>query len=89
MATWYIINGNLPFLEEFPPMEKIDDLPNIIGRSVWRIKNGELPFKSYFPPMYKVVEEGTNLYFGNKLIKKIFFGDTKIKAVYNGDTKIF
>lgn len=89
MATWYIIDGNLPFLEEFPPMEKINDIPNIIERSVWRIKDGELPFKSYFPPMYTVVIEEDKLYYRNGLTKKIYLGDTKITAVYKGDTRIF
>lgn len=84
MATWYIIDGSLPFLEEFPAMPTIDDAP----ATVWRITDGELPYKIQFPKMYKV-STGSKLYFGNKLIKKIFFGDTKIKSLYNGDTKIF
>ena len=38
MATWYIIDGELPFLEEFPPMPTIDDAPD----SLWKIVDGEL-----------------------------------------------
>lgn len=47
MATWYIVDGNLPFLEEFPTMPSVDDAP----LSVWRIVNGNLPFKMQFPTM--------------------------------------
>lgn len=47
MATWYIVDGNLPYLEEFPPMPSIDDAPN----SLWKIIDGDLPFKSAFPQM--------------------------------------
>lgn len=45
MATWYIIDGDLPFLEEFPDMFSISDAPN----SVWRIINDSLPYKLSFP----------------------------------------
>ena len=84
MATWYIVDGNLPYLEEFPQMYGIDDAPN----SLWKIIDGDLPFKSLFPKMYGI-GTGSKLYKGNRLIKKIYLGDTKIKAVYNGGTKIF
>lgn len=47
MATWYIVDGNLPFLYEFPEMKVIEDAP--LG--VWRIVDGELPFKLSFPEM--------------------------------------
>ena len=47
MSTWYIVDGNLPFLYEFPEMKVIEDAP----LSVWRINDGELPFKLSFPEM--------------------------------------
>ena len=83
MATWYIIDGDLPFLEEFPAMPTIDDAP----ATIWRITDGDLPYKIQFPKMYKV-SAGSKLYFGSRIIKKIYLGDTKIKSLYNGDTKI-
>lgn len=49
MADWYIIDGDLPFLEDFPelPDPPINDAP----LSVWRIVNGDLPYKLTFPDM--------------------------------------
>lgn len=47
MSTWYIVDGNLPYLNEFPEMKVIDDAP----LSVWRIVDGGLPFKLSFPEM--------------------------------------
>lgn len=52
MADWYIVDGNLPFLYEFPEMEVIDDAP----LSVWRINDGELPFKLSFPEMKGITD---------------------------------
>ena len=45
MATWYIIDGDLPYLNEFPDMSSISDAPN----SVWRITDNSLPYKLSFP----------------------------------------
>jgi len=84
MAEWKIIDGNLPFIDEFPQMYHVDDAP----ATFWRIKDGDLPYRLAFPKMYKV-SAGSKLYFGNKHVKKIFFGDIIIKSLYNGDTKIF
>ena len=50
MSTWYIVDGNLPYLEEFPIMQGIDDVP----LSVWRIVDGELPFKLQYPEMFGI-----------------------------------
>ena len=85
MATWKIIDGGLPFLDEFPQMYNIDDAPS----SFWKIKDGDLPYRMAFPKMYTVRIEGDKLYYRNGLTKKIYLGDTNIKAVYKGDTKIF
>ena len=52
MADWYIVDGNLPYLNEFPTMHSIDDAP----LSVWRIVDGELPFKNQFPEMKGITD---------------------------------
>lgn len=51
MATWYITDGDLPFLEEFPENpERIDDTPNVL----WRIIDGDDPFRLMFPDVYTI-----------------------------------
>ena len=45
MATWYISDGDLPFLNEFPEMKEVDDAP----LSFWKIINGNLPFRNFAP----------------------------------------
>lgn len=54
MADWYIIDGDLPFLEDFPelPDPPIDDAP----ASVWKIVDGDPPFKEAFPRMYGITD---------------------------------
>lgn len=47
---WKIIDGNLPFLSEFPQMYGIDDAPS----SFWKIINGNLPFRTSFPQMHVI-----------------------------------
>lgn len=51
---WKIIDGNLPFLSEFPQTYTIDDAPAIF----WRIVDGNLPFRSAgYPQMYNSIDE--------------------------------
>lgn len=71
MATWYIIDGDLPFLEEFPQLYPIDDAPSVL----WRIINGELPFKLAFPSMYDVNDAPLGLW-------RIKDGDLPYKAMF-------
>lgn len=52
MATWYITNGNLPYLNEFPDMPVINDAPNLVRR----ITNGSLPIKLAFPKNYGITD---------------------------------
>lgn len=58
MATWYIIDGNLPFLEEFSSLYQIDDAP----LSLWKIADGDLPFKNGFPQIYVVDDAPPSLW---------------------------
>lgn len=58
MATWYIIDGDLPFLEEFPSLYQIDDAP----LSLWKIADGDLPFKNGFPQIYVVDDAPPSLW---------------------------
>lgn len=71
MATWYIVDGNLPYLEEFPPMPSIDDAPN----SLWKIIDGDLPFKSAFPQMHTIDDAPLVLW-------KIIDGDLPFKSLF-------
>ena len=49
MSEWKIIDGNDPFLDEFPPIYTINDTPN----SFWKIIDGDDPFRLAFPEMPK------------------------------------
>jgi predicted phage tail component-like protein len=71
MATWYITDGDLPFLEEFPQLYLIDDAPN----SLWKIIDGDLPFKSSFPQMHTIDDAPSVLW-------KIIDGDLPFKSLF-------
>ena len=47
---WYIIDGNLPYREQFPQMETVSEVPT----NVWKQIDGELPKKATFPTMYTI-----------------------------------
>lgn len=49
MSEWKIIDGNDPFLDEFPPIYTVNDTPN----SFWKIIDGDDPFRLAFPQMPK------------------------------------
>ena len=49
MSEWKIIDGDDPFLDEFPPIYTINDTPN----SFWKIIDGDDPFRLAFPEMPK------------------------------------
>lgn len=54
MPTWYIKDGNLPYLEEFPHMyDKINEYPD----SLWRIKDVDLPYRKSFVEMPKSIDD--------------------------------
>lgn len=99
MATWYINDGDLPFLNEFPEMKEIDDAP----LSFWKIINGNLPFRN-FSPMHTVddaplafwrIVDG-DLPFRVQFPKmykvsagsKLYLGNKLIKKIFFGDIKI-
>lgn len=44
-VVWSIIDGNLPYLDEFPDREEIEYTSDVL----WRISNGDLPYKKAFP----------------------------------------
>ena len=51
MADWKIINGNLPFKDEFPTRPtSFDDYPDWI----WHKVADELPYKVMFPARYAI-----------------------------------
>lgn len=59
MAEWKIIDGDLPFLDTFPQLYTIDDVPV----SFWRIIDGELPFRpSLFPSIYTIDDAPNTLW---------------------------
>ena len=72
MATWYITDGDLPFLEEFPHLYQIDDAP----LSLWKIVDGDLPFKNGFPQVYTVDDAPDSLW-------KIIDGDLPFKSLFS------
>lgn len=49
MADWKIVNGNLPFKDDFPDLYTINEYPD----ALWRIDD-DLPYKTMFPPMYEI-----------------------------------
>lgn len=71
MAEWKIVDGNLPYLEEFPQMHDIDDAPS----SLWRIIDGNLPFKLIFPEMHSIDDAPSSLW-------KIVDGDLPFKSIF-------
>ena len=71
MATWYITDGDLPFLEEFPQLHQINDAP----LALWKIIDGNLPFKNSFPQMYVVDDAPNSLW-------KIVDGDLPFKSLF-------
>ena len=58
MATWHIIDGNLPYLEEFPSMHSIDNSP----LEIWKIIDSDLPFKIPFSQMYTINDAPTSVW---------------------------
>lgn len=71
MATWYIIDGDLPFLEEFPQLYQIDDAPS----ALWKIIDGDLPFKYSFPQMHSIDDAPDSLW-------KIVDGELPFKSLF-------
>ena len=55
---WKIIDGNLPFLSEFPQMYTVNEPL----ASFWDIIDGALPFRPSFPQMYTVDDVPTSFW---------------------------
>ena len=71
MATWYITDGDLPYLNEFPDMFSVSDAPN----SLWRIIDDSLPYKLSFPQIYEINDAPT-------LVWRITNGSLPTKLVF-------
>lgn len=57
MADWKIVNGNLPFKDDFPDLYTINEYPE----SLWRIDD-DLPYKTMFPEMYAIDDAPESLW---------------------------
>lgn len=68
---WYIIDGNLPYREQFPQMETVSEVPT----NVWKQVDGELPKKATFPTMYTINDAPT-------LMWLIIEGDLPFKRIF-------
>lgn len=58
MAAWYINDGSLPYLQEFPELLDINDFPD----SIWKIVNGNLPYKVSFPQLSDIDDAPNSLW---------------------------
>lgn len=58
MATWYIRDGNLPYLQEFPELLEFNDAPD----SLWKIVNGKLPYRIVFPQLNDIDDAPNSLW---------------------------
>lgn len=57
MATWYIKDGDIPYLEEFPEMSEFNGYPD----GLWRIVDGDIPFRN-FPEMCDIDDAPDSLW---------------------------
>lgn len=46
-TTWSIVDGNLPYLNDFPTQYAVE----YISDGLWQIDNGELPYRISFPQL--------------------------------------
>lgn len=71
MADWKIINGNLPFKDDFAQRATgFDDYPV----ALWRKVENELPYKSVFPIMYIIDDAPLSIWkINNGLPYKVSF----------------
>lgn len=50
MSEWKIIDGNLPFIDEFPQSYEMNDVPV----TLWRIIDDQLPKRTAFPAVHMI-----------------------------------
>lgn len=97
---WKIIDGDLPYLDEFPQMYTVNEPL----ASFWDIIDGALPFRPSFPQMYTVDDAPVSFWRikdGNipyrlafpKMYKvsagtKLYYGNDLIKKIFLGDIKV-
>ncbi len=59
MADWKIIDGNPPYLDDFPTIAtKIDEYPN----TFWRMADGDMPYKTSYPVMHPLDDAPSSLW---------------------------
>ena len=58
MDEWKIIDGNLPFLDEFPQAYELNSAPI----TLWNITDGNLPFRFAFPQSYLINDAPASLW---------------------------
>lgn len=56
---WYIEDGDLPYRDQFPEKETIEEYPV----NVWKITDGELPDKASFPLMRGITDAPSRIWF--------------------------
>lgn len=82
MAAWYIRDGDIPYLNEFPEMiSAITDGPNI----KWHSKYGNIPYQPAFPDTIKFTDAPLSMWImndGNIPYKSIFPKMYKIRPIH-------
>ena len=58
-VTWYITDGNLPFLNEFP----IRYDAQYTSDALWQIDDGSLPYKKPFPQLTGFTDSPNKIWF--------------------------
>lgn len=71
MSDWKIVNGSLPFKDDFAPRATgFDEYPI----ALWRKAENELPYKSMFPTKYTIDDAPLSIWkIGNRLPYKVSF----------------
>lgn len=59
---WYIEDGDLPYRDQFPEKETIEDYPV----NVWKIADGELPDKAAFAQMHGISDAPSRIWFSKE-----------------------
>lgn len=59
---WYIEDGDLPYRDQFPEKETIEDYPV----NVWKITDGELPDKAAFAQMHGISDAPSRIWFSKE-----------------------
>lgn len=73
--AWEIIDGNLPFIEDFPQMLDINNVPG----TIWKIKDNNLPYRLSFVEMPNINDIPISFWNikGNNLPYRVAFPETQ------------